>query len=207
MLIDGKHYRSIWLADDARSVGIIDQQRAVLAACSSLAGKVIAALETANAIADEDVEICAALGRHGADRTARNGDVANKIGTYLKALAAHDNGIPFYVALPSLTFDPKLPSGMGIIPIEERDPSEVLGVRGRVDQTQSATISIYAGGTKAANPAFDVTPARLVTGYITEKGTFTPGTLAVGLGAGLDAGLVNHPATGSSTGTQRRLHG
>jgi methylthioribose-1-phosphate isomerase len=416
MLINGTHYRSIWLADDARSVGIIDQrklpfeveieylrtyrevvaairdmhlrgapligaaagygvylacmefagltpdsldvdlaraideldgarptavnlhwalerQRGVLAACSSLEGKVLAALETANAIADEDVQICAALGRHGADileklcaakygktvqilthcnagwlatvdhgtvtagiyeaarrgvplhvwvdetrprnqgaltsweltqngiantvvcdnagghlmqagqvdvvivgtdRTARNGDVANKIGTYLKALAAHDNGIPFYVALPSPTYDPVLPTGMGNIPIEERDPAEVLGVRGRIDEgrveqarveqgregpvpgskhgaSRSATVSIYAEGTKAANPAFDVTPARLVTGYITEKGIFNPGTLAVGLGAGLVPGLAtNIPAdTSSSTssGSQQRHHG
>ena len=393
MLIDGTHYRSIWLADDARSVGIIDQrklpfkveieyirtyremvaairdmhlrgapligaaagygvylacmefagltsdsfdadlsraldeldgarptavnlhwaierQRSAFAVCSTLEGKVMAALETAKAIADEDVRICAALGRHGAeileklcaakngktvqvlthcnagwlatvdhgtatagiyeaarrgiplhvwvdetrprnqgaltswelgqngiantvicdnagghlmqaglvdvvivgtDRTARNGDVANKIGTYLKALAAHDNGIPFYVALPSPTFDPDLPTGMGNIPIEERDPSEVLGVRGRIDKTRSATVSIYAEGTKAANPAFDVTPARLVTGYITEKGTFTPGTLAVGLGAGLVPGpAINIPAnTSSSTspGPQWHHHG
>lgn len=418
MLIDGKHYRSIWLADDARSVGIIDQrklpfvveienlrtyremvvairdmhlrgapligaaagygvylacmefagltpgsfdtdlaramdeldgsrptavnlhwalerQRAALAGCTSLEGKVLAALETAKAIAEEDMDICASLGRYGADlleklcaarygktvqilthcnagwlatvdygtvtaviyeaarrgvplhvwvdetrprnqgaltswelgqngipntvicdnagghlmqaglvdvvivgtdRTARNGDVANKIGTYLKALAAHDNGVPFYVALPSPTFDPVLPTGMGNIPIEERDQSEVLGVRGmvygsssagggadgrsadgrsadhtRADKMRSATVSIYAEGTKAANPAFDVTPSRLISGYITEKGIFSPGTLAVGLGAGLGAGLgvglVTDPATGSMTGKQKQQHG
>jgi methylthioribose-1-phosphate isomerase len=385
MLIDGTHYRSIWLADDGRSVGIIDQrklpfqveiehirtyrgmvaairdmhlrgapligaaagygvylacmefagltpdsfdadlvramdeldgarptavnlhwalerQRAALAGCPSLEEKVLAALETAKAIADEDVQICAALGRHGADmleklcaarngktvqvlthcnagwlatvdygtvtaviyeaarrgvplhvwvdetrprnqgaltsweltqngipntlicdnagghlmqsgqvdivivgtdRTARNGDVANKIGTYLKALAARDNDIPFYVALPSPTFDPDLPTGMGNIPIEERDPLEVLTVRGRteggkVDNMESASVSIYADGTKAANPAFDVTPARLVTGYITEKGIYTPGTLAVGLGAG----LPDRPTPGLPAGRQ-----
>jgi methylthioribose-1-phosphate isomerase len=400
MLIDGKHYRSIWLAEDARSVGLIDQrklpfaveienirtyremvvairdmhlrgapligaaagygvflacmefagltpdsfdadlaramdeldgarptavnlhwalerQRAALASCTSLEAKVLAALETAKAIAEEDVRICAALGRHGAaileklcaarngktvrilthcnagwlatvdhgtvtagiyeaarrgvplhvwvdetrprnqgaltsweltqngipntvvcdnagghlmqagqvdvvivgtDRTARNGDVANKIGTYLKALAAHDNKVPFYVALPSPTFDSDLPTGMGNIPIEERDQAEVLGVRGRVvsdlvgsgkgdgsmvDTLRSATVSLYAEGTKAANPAFDVTPARLVTGYITEKGTFTPGTLAVGLGAG----LAPNPATGTSSAPQWLFHG
>jgi methylthioribose-1-phosphate isomerase len=391
MLIDGKHYRSIWLAEDSRSVGLIDQrklpfeveiehirtyrgmvvairdmhlrgapligaaagygvylacmefagltpdsfdadlaraideldgarptavnlhwalerQKAALASCQSLESKVLAALETAKAIADEDVRICAALGRHGAgileqlcaarngktvqilthcnagwlatvdhgtvtagiyeaarrgvplhvwvdetrprnqgaltsweltqngipntvicdnagghlmqaglvdvvivgtDRTARNGDVANKIGTYLKALAARDNGVPFYVALPSPTFDPDLPTGMGNIPIEERDQAEVLGVRGRivgdlvdggrvdgskVDKLRPvATVTLYAEGTKAANPAFDVTPARLVTGYITEKGVFNPGTLAAGLGAGLtDKGRTSH---------------
>jgi methylthioribose-1-phosphate isomerase len=411
MLINGTHYRSIWLADDARSVGIIDQrklpfkveieyirtyremvaairdmhlrgapligaaagygvylacmefsgltpdsldvdlaramdeldgarptavnlywalerQRGALAACSSLEGKVLAALETANAIADEDVRICAALGRQGADileklcaakygktvqilthcnagwlatvdhgtvtagiyeaarrgvplhvwvdetrprnqgaltsweltqngipntvicdnagghlmqagqvdvvivgtdRTARNGDVANKIGTYLKALAAHDNGVPFYVALPSPTYDPVLPTGMGNIPIEERDPAEVLSVRGRVDEvwvdqgrevpapgsksgpSRSATVSVYAEGTKAANPAFDVTPARLVTGYITEKGVFTPGTLAVGLGAGLLTGPAgdrsSDPAIGTSAGPLGQTYG
>ena len=364
MLIDGKHYRSIWLAEDARSVGIIDQrklpfsveienirtyremvtairdmhlrgapligaaaaygvylacmefagltpgsfdadlaramdelngarptavnlrwalerQKAALSASATLEGKVMAALETAKAIADEDAEICAALGRHGADmleqlcaaknggtvqvlthcnagwlatvdygtvtaaiyeaagrgvplhvwvdetrprnqgaltsweltqngvpntvicdnagghlmqagrvdvvivgtdRTARNGDAANKIGTYLKALAAHDNGVPFYVALPSPTFDPTLATGVGSIPIEERDPSEVLYVRGKVDKLSSAAVAIYAEGTQSANPAFDVTPARLISGYITEKGIFGSETLAVGLG-------------------------
>ena len=393
MLIDGKHYRSIWLADDGRSVGIIDQrklpfqvqiehirtyremvaairdmhlrgapligaaagygvylacmefagltpasfdadlsramdeldgarptavnlhwalerQRAALATCSSLEEKVLAALETAKAIAEEDVQICAALGRHGADvleklcaagngktvqvlthcnagwlatvdygtvtaviyeaarrgvplhvwvdetrprnqgaltsweltqngipntvicdnagghlmqsgqvdvvivgtdRTARNGDVANKIGTYLKALAAWDNGVPFYVALPSPTFDPYLPTGMGNIPIEERNPLEVLGIQGRLENKQPGSISIYAEGTKAANPAFDVTPARLVTGYMTEKGIFNQGTLAVGLGAGLApdpaSGLSGDPGTGSSTRPLGQAHG
>ncbi|MGD9940669.1 MAG: S-methyl-5-thioribose-1-phosphate isomerase, partial [Clostridia bacterium] len=282
----------------------LERQRAALASCTSLEGKVMAALETAKVIADEDVQICAALGRHGAaileklcaakngktvqvlthcnagwlatvdygtvtaviyeaarrgvplhvwvdetrprnqgaltsweltqngipntvvcdnagghlmqagqvdivivgtDRTARNGDVANKIGTYLKALAAHDNGVPFYIALPSPTFDPKLATGVGSIPIEERHPSEVLCVRGKadcrivhsssvdsgnleggkVDKNGSATVAIYADGTQVANPAFDVTPARLVSGYITEKGIFSPETLAVGLGQDL----------------------
>jgi methylthioribose-1-phosphate isomerase len=164
----------------------------------------------------------------GTDRTARNGDVANKIGTYLKALAAHDNGVPFYVALPSPTFDPDLPTGMGNIPIEERDPAEVLGVCGKVDegrgvpatggklgQKGSTTVSIYAAGTKAANPAFDVTPARLVTGYITEKGIFNPGTLAVGLGAGLKSAPASEPVKDpggdknihTPTGMPRRHHG
>ena len=118
----------------------------------------------------------------GTDRTARNGDAANKIGTYLKALAAHDNGVPFYVALPSPTFDPTLATGVGSIPIEERDPSEVLYVRGKVDKLSSAAVAIYAEGTQSANPAFDVTPARLISGYITEKGIFGSETLAVGLG-------------------------
>jgi len=126
----------------------------------------------------------------GTDRTARNGDVANKIGTYLKALAARDNGLPFYVALPSPSFDATLASGVGRIPIEERDPSEVLTVRGRhlVDGAAGAdvagvdvalaSIGLYAPGTRAANYAFDVTPARLVDGYITEYGVFTADQLA-----------------------------
>ncbi len=116
----------------------------------------------------------------GTDRTARNGDVANKIGTYLKALAAHDNGVPFYVALPSPSYDPDMPQGLGTIPIEERDPSEILSVCGQRDQRET-TVAVYADGTTAINPAFDVTPARLVTGYITEHGVFTADHLARGL--------------------------
>ena len=101
----------------------------------------------------------------GADRVTANGDVCNKIGTYLKALAAHDNGVPFYVALPHTTFDAATASG-DLIPIEERSGDEVTWVEGeggRVRITRSST----------ANPAFDVTPARLVTGYITERGVLT----------------------------------
>ncbi|TVQ37383.1 MAG: S-methyl-5-thioribose-1-phosphate isomerase [Spirochaetaceae bacterium] len=362
MLIDGKRFRSIWLADDARSVLIIDQrrlpftvevetirscrqmvtairdmhlrgapligaaaaygvylvcleladlgsaafekglqraiaelnasrptavnlrwalerQRTALAACASVKDKVGAARRTADAVAEEDVAICARLGRHGADllaemsaglggrpinvlthcnagwlatvdlgtvtsviyeaagrgiplhvwvdetrprnqgaltswelgqngvdntvicdnagghlmqhgmvdvvivgtdRTARNGDVANKIGTYLKALAAHDTRVPFYVALPSPSFDPDTPVGVGLIPIEERDSREVLTVRGYGDGHER-TVQLFADGTTAANYAFDVTPARFVTGYITEHGVFGPDTLAPGL--------------------------
>lgn len=98
----------------------------------------------------------------GTDRVAANGDVCNKIGTYLKALAAHDNGVPFYVALPSTTFDATTPTGADV-PIEERGADEVTHVAG-----EGGTIRVTASG--AANPAFDVTPARLVTGYITERG-------------------------------------
>ena len=108
----------------------------------------------------------------GTDRTARNGDVANKIGTYLKALAARDNDVPFYVALPSPSFDPRIENGLKEIPIEQRDPSEVLTIRGARDG-RIETVTLFAPGTRAANYAFDVTPARLVTGYITEKGVFT----------------------------------
>ncbi len=105
----------------------------------------------------------------GTDRTARNGDVANKIGTYLKALAARDNGVPFYVALPSTTVDWSLDAGVGRIPIEERDAAEVTHVAGRYNG-ETVTVRTTADGTPARNPAFDVTPARLVTGLITERG-------------------------------------
>jgi methylthioribose-1-phosphate isomerase len=105
----------------------------------------------------------------GADRVAGNGDVGNKIGTYAKALAAHDNGVPFYVALPSPTLDAGLASG-DAIPIETRSPDEMLTVSGRDGYGHAATVSIAPAGTHAVNYAFDVTPARLVTGLITERG-------------------------------------
>ena len=111
------------------------------------------------------VDICIV----GTDRTAASGDVCNKIGTYLKALAAFDNQVPFYVALPGSTIDWQIMDGVGEIPIEERPQDEVLYVQGlhdgRVDK-----VRIAPSGTPAANPAFDVTPARLVTGLITERG-------------------------------------
>jgi methylthioribose-1-phosphate isomerase len=106
----------------------------------------------------------------GTDRVTANGDVANKIGTYLKALAARDNNIPFYVALPSSTIDWTLSSGRDI-PIEERSAGEVLKMTGRLPNGGIATVEIAAPGSAAANPGFDVTPARLVTGFITERGT------------------------------------
>ena len=105
----------------------------------------------------------------GTDRTSRNGDVANKIGTYLKALAAHDNGIPFYVALPSSTFDWKCRDGMKI-PIEERGSSEVTEISGQVEGGHEKTVRLASPESSAGNPAFDVTPARLVSGFITERG-------------------------------------
>jgi methylthioribose-1-phosphate isomerase len=105
----------------------------------------------------------------GTDRTTRTGDVANKIGTYLKALAAHDNGVPFYVALPSTTIDWETTDGVKGIPIEERDPAEVTDVYGVADD-ERCVVRTTAPETRAANPAFDVTPARLVTGLITERG-------------------------------------
>jgi methylthioribose-1-phosphate isomerase len=105
----------------------------------------------------------------GTDRTTHTGDVANKIGTYLKALAAHDNQVPFYVALPSSTFDWELKNGVTNIPIEERDPDEVRYVQG-LDQDVVKKVMISPEASRAANYAFDVTPARLVTGFITERG-------------------------------------
>ncbi len=105
----------------------------------------------------------------GTDRTTANGDVANKIGTYLKALAAKDNGVPFYVALPHSTIDWSLTDGMTVA-IEERAQSEVLAMTGRLADGSVVTVDIAAPGSPAANPAFDVTPARLVTGLITERG-------------------------------------
>lgn len=105
----------------------------------------------------------------GTDRTTRNGDVANKIGTYLKALAARDNDIPFYVALPSTTIDWTISDGLKEIPIEERDPDEVSHIYGRSGD-QLCTVDTVASKTNISNYAFDVTPARLVTGLITECG-------------------------------------
>ena len=105
----------------------------------------------------------------GTDRVTANGDVANKIGTYLKALAAVDNGVPFYVALPHSTIDWSMDDGMAI-EIEERSADEVLKMTGRLPDGRVATFEIAAPGSPAGNPAFDVTPARLVTGFITERG-------------------------------------
>ncbi len=106
----------------------------------------------------------------GTDRVTRTGDVANKIGTYLKALAARDNGVPFWVALPHSTLDMSVRDGVREIPIEERGASEVTEVTGRTANGRIETVRVVAAGSPAANPAFDVTPARLVTGLITERG-------------------------------------
>jgi methylthioribose-1-phosphate isomerase len=105
----------------------------------------------------------------GTDRTTASGDVCNKIGTYLKALAAHDNAVPFYVALPSPTIDWTVSDGKDI-PIEERSADEVDFVQGLGDDGKVRRVRISPEGSPAANPAFDVTPARLVTGLITERG-------------------------------------
>jgi methylthioribose-1-phosphate isomerase len=106
----------------------------------------------------------------GTDRTARNGDVCNKIGTYLKALAAHDNDVPFYVALPGPTIDWSMEDGVNGIPIEERDASEVTDVQGRLENGGTGSVRITTDGVTARNFAFDVTPARLVTALVTERG-------------------------------------
>jgi len=109
----------------------------------------------------------------GTDRVTRTGDVANKIGTYLKALAARDNDVPFWVALPSSTIDWTVSDGLSEIPIEERSASEVTDITGRMADGTIATVRVAAAGSPGANPAFDVTPSRLVTGLITERGRST----------------------------------
>lgn len=109
----------------------------------------------------------------GSDRTTRRGDVANKIGTYLKALAARDNGIPFYSAFPSSTFDFSISDGLNEIMIEERDEDEVLNVEG-LSGGKIESVRICPDNTKSANFAFDITPAKLITGLITEKGICKP---------------------------------
>jgi methylthioribose-1-phosphate isomerase len=113
-----------------------------------------------------EVDICFT----GTDRTTASGDVANKIGTYLKALAARDNGVPFYVCLPSPTIDWTVREGVAEIPIEERSPAEVTEVTGLTAEGTVVRSRVVAPGSPAANPAFDVTPARLVTGLVTERG-------------------------------------
>ncbi len=104
----------------------------------------------------------------GSDRTTRRGDVCNKIGTYLKALAAHDNGVPFYVCLPGSTIDWRAADGRAEIPLEQRDADEVTDVRGRFGD-RVTRVRIAAESTPAVNIAFDVTPARLVSGLVTER--------------------------------------
>ncbi len=106
----------------------------------------------------------------GTDRTTAYGDVCNKIGTYLKALAAADNKVPFYVALPSPTIDFTVSDGLAEIPIEQRGPEEVAYVTGKTADGRIETVRIVPDGSDVANYAFDVTPARLVTGLITERG-------------------------------------
>ena len=121
----------------------------------------------------------------GCDRVTARGDVCNKIGTYLKALAAHDNGVPFYVAMPLSTLDRTLHDGLAEIPIEERSAREVTHLAGRTAAGEVVEVAIAPEGTHAANPAFDVTPARLVSGLITERGVVDATAAAL---AALDGG-------------------
>jgi methylthioribose-1-phosphate isomerase len=114
------------------------------------------------------VDICLV----GSDRTTRRGDVCNKIGTYLKALAAKDNGVPFYVCLPGSTIDWHSSDGITDIPIEQRDGAEVANISGKLEGGSIASVCIAPDETVIANYAFDVTPARLVSGLITERGIF-----------------------------------
>ncbi|MBV0910928.1 S-methyl-5-thioribose-1-phosphate isomerase [Anianabacter salinae] len=113
-----------------------------------------------------EVDLCIV----GTDRTTATGDVCNKIGTYLKALAAADNGVPFYVALPSSTIDWTVSDGLAEIPIEERAGREVTHVQGKLPDGTTGEVQISPDATGARNPAFDVTPARLVSGLVTERG-------------------------------------
>ena len=110
----------------------------------------------------------------GSDRTTRNGDVANKIGTYLKALAANDNNVPMYVALPSTTIDWSMTDGVTNIPIEERSPEEVSYIEGLTIDGVRQKVRLTLEGSRTRNYAFDVTPARLVTWLITERGACLP---------------------------------
>jgi methylthioribose-1-phosphate isomerase len=115
----------------------------------------------------------------GTDRVTATGDVCNKIGTYLKALAARDNNIPFYVALPSPTIDFSISDGLAEIPIEERGADEVATMTGRTPQGGIATVRIVPDGSPVANYGFDVTPARLITGLITERGVIAASRAAL----------------------------
>ena len=116
------------------------------------------------------VDICIV----GTDRTSSSGDVTNKIGTYLKALAAKDNNIPFYVALPSTTIDWTIKDGLKETPIEERDPDEVNFIQGLDSSNKIQSIRLTPNGVKSSNYSFDTTPGRLITGLITERGTIDP---------------------------------
>ena len=120
----------------------------------------------------------------GSDRTTRSGDVCNKIGTYLKALAAKDNNVPFYVCLPGSTIDWTSSDGVSEIPIERRADSEVSTISGKLDNGQVANVAIAPDATPVTNYAFDVTPARLVTGLVTERGVFEASETSLARGFG-----------------------
>ena len=116
----------------------------------------------------------------GCDRVTARGDVANKIGTYLKALAARDCGVPFWVAMPTSTLDRSLHDGLAEIPIEQRSAREVTHLVGRGPDGEAVEVQLVPDGSNAANPAFDVTPARLVTALITEHGVVPATADAIG---------------------------
>ncbi len=135
----------------------------------------------------------------GCDRVAANGDVANKIGTYLKALCARDNRVPFYVACPTSTIDIDTADGASI-PIEERDAREVTHVVGRLDAGNIAAVRVVPEGSAVANPGFDITPARLVTALVTERGACEPTHAAI-------AALMRRDARASDAERERRREG
>jgi methylthioribose-1-phosphate isomerase len=130
----------------------------------------------------------------GTDRVTADGDVCNKIGTYLKALAAKDNGVPFYVGLPSPTIDFSVSDGLAEIPIEQRSADEVATITGRTADGRVATVRIVPEGSAVANYGFDVTPARLVTGLVTERGIIAPNRAAL-------AGAFAERAAAADSGT------
>jgi methylthioribose-1-phosphate isomerase len=136
----------------------------------------------------------------GCDRVAANGDVANKIGTYLKALAARDCGLPFWVACPVSTIDPQAADG-DAIPIEERDAREVTHVGGRLPDGTIAAVQVVPDGSPVANPGFDVTPARLVSGLLTEHGAFEAS--AEGVARALAAAGSGAASTAGAAGAAR----
>ncbi len=136
----------------------------------------------------------------GTDRTTADGDVCNKIGTYLKALAARDNGVPFYVALPSPTIDFRLADGIAEIPIEERGAEEVSHMRGETADGRMETVRIVPKGSPVANYGFDVTPARLVTGLVTERGVVPARRDALVAAFPEAAAAAGHPVGGREGG-------
>ncbi len=142
----------------------------------------------------------------GADRVTARGDVCNKIGTYLKALAAQDTGVPFYAALPSSTIDFTLSDGLAEIPIEQRGPEEVATMTGRTADGRIETVTVVPVGSPVANYAFDVTPARLVSGLITERGVAaaTPEGLAAAFPERVMAFGATTPATPAATALRAR---
>jgi methylthioribose-1-phosphate isomerase len=133
----------------------------------------------------------------GTDRVAANGDVCNKIGTYLKALAARESGVPFYVGLPSPTIDFTVADGLKEIPIEQRGGEEVATIAGRTADGRVETVTLVPAGTAVANYAFDVTPARFITGLITERGVIAAERNALAAAFPERAAVSNQPSVNS----------